>query len=103
MNFQVIALATSLIVLTGCQNIFSGGETYELSPITFENTEYTVYERVRSTNATVDHPRNDPDATRAVYVRVGQGATVYCGPTVAGCEAAIRRFNQGQQSSEEMY
>ncbi|WP_224815499.1 hypothetical protein [Hasllibacter sp. MH4015] len=98
-----ILLGAGVIALAGCQSLFNRGETYDRGTVTVENTDYQIFERVRSTDATIDDPRNDPTATRAVYARVGTGATVYCGQTIAGCEAAIRRFNAGTQSSDEMY
>lgn len=103
MSFRSIALVSGLCALAGCASLFDRGNTYELAPVTVESTEYTIFERVRSENTSVDDPRNDPRATRAVYARVGQGATVYCGTSRVGCEAAILRFNRGQQRGDEMY
>ncbi|MEM5473395.1 hypothetical protein WNZ14_16815 [Hoeflea sp. AS60] len=66
-------------------------EKRELPPIKVSGTTYEVYELSRSTNYKLT-PKDDPNATFAVYVVVGPGMKLYCGTTSAGCEKEIRDF-----------
>ena len=93
------AIAASAALLAGC-SVFQGADRYQLPPINVSGTSYEIFELVRSTNPDYDDPRNDHEATRAVYAVVGPDAVIYCGPIASGCEDAIRRFNNNEIPSE---
>lgn len=95
---RIVGLVCLIAGMTqGCAGINEWGEVRtaehrDLPPITVSGTTYKIYELSRSTNMNVP-PREDPNATFAVYAIVGPGRKLYCGTSAAGCEKAIRKFN----------
>lgn len=105
MPFRSLLAICAVVQLAGCQvalEQFERAERIEHEPVVIENTSYEIYERVRRSAQELDRPSSDPRDQSHFYAIVGQGSTVYCGNSRSGCEAAIRRFNNNQQRSEEM-
>jgi hypothetical protein len=94
-------LGFSIFALASCAGVLQGAARIEQGTVMVSGTEYQTYLLIRSTDPSYRDPENDPAATRAYYAIVGPGATVYCGISSAGCDAAIRRFNNDLQLSEE--
>jgi hypothetical protein len=94
-------IGVSIFALASCVGVLQGATRIEQGTVSVSGTEYQTYLLIRSTDQNYNNPQNDPAATRAYYAIVGPGATVYCGISGAGCDAAIRRFNNDLQLSEE--
>jgi len=103
MKSLTLLVGFASLALVGCGDSTAtvGATRFEQQPVTVSGTTYQVYMLVRSTDLAYSNPLNDPLATRAVYARVGSSATVYCGPSINGCEAAIRGFNNNTVRNEE--
>lgn len=91
----------ALLALTAGCSSFTRPERFVLTPIMVSGTTYEVFQLVRSVDRDYSDPRNDPRATVAVYVTVGPGVVIYCGPTAARCATLIRQFNEGDTTLVE--
>ena len=101
---MLIKNITTVVILSlfllGCETAFLRPERIDTEPVKVSGTTYKTYALVYSTDKNYDNPDNDPKAQREVYAIVGPGVKVHCGSSTAGCERAIRNFNNNGPDSE---
>ncbi|WP_323035708.1 hypothetical protein [Pararhodobacter sp.] len=95
-----ISLGLVATMLVGCSE-FTRASRYALDPITSDDRQFEVFMLVRSVNPEYTDPRQDPEATTAVYVTVAPGRVIYCGATASGCHDVVRRFRNHETSLVE--